>query len=265
MEGRSLLLRLSRHFVENALFVAVFQDGGSGVTVVQQRAPVRLGFAEDFADRFAAWAAAARFREVVILSGADAGKRLAEQMHGEQVRILSTATPDGSDVRATEQGWQILEQYAEAAAAAATATSSSPISAGSADAAAERPSASSGGRGEHIAVTSDGDADSDDGFGPRLPPGVEPRLQIEGTMFWRMFHCCKARGLNALALVLFCSEGDNVTDALAMADCVDRLLGLLPLEADSTVPGTTDNPGIRWSIPPSWASVYGPPPDTNLF
>eukprot|EP00850_Spirogloea_muscicola_P009130 SM000050S17055 [mRNA] locus=s50:632392:634358:+ [translate_table: standard] len=270
--GDGLLLRFSRLVVANALSVAVFQDGGSGVTVVQQRAPVRLGFAEDFADRFAAWAVAARFREVVILSGADAGKRLPEQMHGrghfghrEQVRILSTAAPDASDARATERGWRALEQYAEAAAAAAIAASSAPILAGSADAAAERPSASSGGRGEHIAVTNDGDAERDDGFGPRPPPGVEPRLQIEGTMFWRMFHCCKARGLNVLALVLFCSEGDNVTDALAMADCVDRLLGLLPSEADGAVPGTTNIPGIRWRIPPSWASVYGPPPDTNLF
>eukprot|EP00850_Spirogloea_muscicola_P011622 SM000073S21398 [mRNA] locus=s73:66384:68046:- [translate_table: standard] len=250
----------------------VFQDGGSGVTVVQQRAPVRLGFAEDFADRFAAWAAAARFQEVVILSGADAGKRLAEQMHGkghlghrEQLRIVSTAAPDGSDMRATERGWRALEQYAEAAAAQATAASSAPILAGSADAAAERASASSGSRGEHFAVTNGGDADHDDGFGPRLPPGTEPRLPIEGTMFWRMFHCCKARGLNVLALVIFCSEGDNMTDALYMADCVDRLLGLLPSVAGRADRGTTKAPGIQWRIPPSWASVYGPPPDSILF
>eukprot|EP00897_Mesotaenium_endlicherianum_P001489 jgi/Mesen1/1368/ME000013S00865 len=72
----------------------------------------------------------------------------------------------------------------------------------------------------------------------------------------------QAQGVPSLALVLFCSEGDNVGDSLALADRLSRLLGLSVSE-----PGAKPAEGgsISWRIPRSWAHVYGPPPDLSMF
>eukprot|EP00897_Mesotaenium_endlicherianum_P001490 jgi/Mesen1/1369/ME000013S00864 len=87
----------------------VFQDQGRGLTV---------GHMADFARSFGVWAARAAFREVVILTGADAGRRLPSQMLGDQLRYIraapaaagSATTPESApDGRCEALGWKPLE------------------------------------------------------------------------------------------------------------------------------------------------------------
>lgn len=73
-----------------------------------------------------------------------------------------------------------------------------------------------------------------------------------------LFSCFKAKGLKVTCLLCYCSEGDNIPDAFHLADAVSKALGLRPNNSQG-------NEGGSWTVPLSWKSVYGPPPDMSLF
>ncbi|CAI5505414.1 unnamed protein product [Closterium sp. Naga37s-1] len=57
-------------------------------TIIQQRSPVALGRMEEFSRNLATWATSQAFSRVVVLSGADAQRRLPPQIDGDQFRFL---------------------------------------------------------------------------------------------------------------------------------------------------------------------------------
>jgi len=101
-------------------------------------------------------------------------------------------------------------------------------------------------------------------FCPRLPPAtaaltdwirLERRARDEGAEVYpflpggglarRAFVLCEAEGVAAAVLLVFCSEGDNVPEALVLANRVNQLLEVV----DETKP--------RWRIPGSWSALFG--------
>lgn len=71
-----------------------------------------------------------------------------------------------------------------------------------------------------------------------------------------LYSCCKAQGLNVLCILCFCSEGDNIQDAFFLGEALQKLLVL----------GDSDGQrSLKWAIPHSWKTVYGPPPDKSMF
>lgn len=72
--------------------------------------------------------------------------------------------------------------------------------------------------------------------------------------FASLFTFLKAKGVKVTCLLCYCSEGDNIPDAFNLAEATSKLLGL-----------STGGEGIKWVVPFSWKSVYGPPPDLSIF
>jgi hypothetical protein len=66
----------------------------------------------------------------------------------------------------------------------------------------------------------------------------------------------KDKGLPTIALCLFVSEGDNVSDALFMASAASQYLALIPQE---------ERESFQWQPPGSWCSLYGPPVSDAIY
>uniref|UniRef100_A0A1A7XIY7 Proteasome assembly chaperone 2 n=1 Tax=Iconisemion striatum TaxID=60296 RepID=A0A1A7XIY7_9TELE len=90
----------------------------------------------------------------------------------------------------------------------------------------------------------------------RVPafPGVkdadaEPRLCIPGGGITKGLYSdsCLAEDLPLAVLLLFCSEGDNIPDALALVNHLNDWLHLLD----------TPSSEIKWKIPTSWSLLFG--------
>ncbi|XP_074604370.1 proteasome assembly chaperone 2 [Brevipalpus obovatus] len=76
-------------------------------------------------------------------------------------------------------------------------------------------------------------------------------LDFAGAGYARLFYReWESRGMNALFIILFCSEGDNLPEAYAMVNKLDAYLNL------SEGPSNPE-PRIEWKPPVSWSSFYG--------
>ncbi|CAM9210058.1 unnamed protein product [Choristocarpus tenellus] len=79
-------------------------------------------------------------------------------------------------------------------------------------------------------------------------------------------HMCKQAGTDApptTILLHFCSEGDNVPQAVTIAEVINTALGLFPVENGEgigAVPEVHPAGGVKWTSPLSWSSLYGPAP-----
>ncbi|XP_066481574.1 proteasome assembly chaperone 2 [Tiliqua scincoides] len=62
------------------------------------------------------------------------------------------------------------------------------------------------------------------------------------------------RGIQMVVLLKFCSEGDNIPDALALADYLNEWLHLT---ANQQQPGSPASTSSRWKIPSSWKLLFG--------
>lgn len=86
-----------------------------------------------------------------------------------------------------------------------------------------------------------------------LYPGIsneEKKISIPGGGFTkRLFEDCCSDGIHMAAVLKFCSEGDNIPDAFALLDHVNRWLHLLDLPEDA-------GKG-HWKIPSSWRLLFG--------
>lgn len=67
-----------------------------------------------------------------------------------------------------------------------------------------------------------------------------------------------------LALLVFASEGDNVPDAVQLADCAASVVGLFDSEGQPNVGALGGAIGGRWVAPPSWSHLFGRPVDLTL-
>lgn len=69
--------------------------------------------------------------------------------------------------------------------------------------------------------------------------------------------------LPLLALMTFASEGDNVPDAVQLADCAARVVGVFD-DATPHVGALGEGLGGRWVAPPSWSHLFGRAVDVTL-
>ncbi|KAL2623415.1 hypothetical protein R1flu_003620 [Riccia fluitans] len=77
-----------------------------------------------------------------------------------------------------------------------------------------------------------------------------------GQPFSLLYSCCKARGLKVTCVLTFCAEGDNIPDAYFVLDSIQRYLH----QKNGSI---FDRTSV--SVPLSWATVYGPPPDDTMW
>jgi len=89
-----------------------------------------------------------------------------------------------------------------------------------------------------------------------MRPVVDPFLP-GGGIATRFYAKCVEEQLSAVVLLIFCAEGDNVSDALALASSANAWLHLIHTEADQQSP--------MWKIPPSWKLLFGSQFDRTLF
>eukprot|EP00898_Chlorokybus_atmophyticus_P009107 jgi/Chlat1/9198/Chrsp97S08468 len=76
-------------------------------------------------------------------------------------------------------------------------------------------------------------------------------LVPHGSAAMVLYRVCEAEGVNATLLCRFCLEGDNVPEAMSLAEAAARWLGL-PIAGN-------------WRAPRSWAHIQGPPPDDTMY
>eukprot|EP00271_Cylindrocystis_brebissonii_P011433 TRINITY_DN2900_c0_g1_i1.p1 TRINITY_DN2900_c0_g1~~TRINITY_DN2900_c0_g1_i1.p1 ORF type:complete len:348 (-),score=82.82 TRINITY_DN2900_c0_g1_i1:272-1315(-) len=270
----------------------VFVDEARSLAFLQQRAPVIAGKLDLFASNLGDWLLSEGVSDVVLVSGADAGKRTPSQMEGEQVRYLASAggpstaaTSDAaasrelSDPRCEALGWKVLENGSYSTRLAETSEAARESSADPALAGrAEQSSSSSGvappvqgydGEGEGMRRGA-GDVDEEWEEGEEDPGPLDggewgPERGQRKPSYLRLFQKLESKGVHVLLLLLFCNEGDNVGDALAMADLLDKLLHLIPSPSAQPLSHGRQDLGQRWRIPLSWQHLFGPPPDVTLF
>ena len=75
------------------------------------------------------------------------------------------------------------------------------------------------------------------------PKGAEGLL----TPPWPLLRALREASVPATALLAFASEGDNIPDAVALADAAGDVVG-----------GETAAARGGWRLPGSWAHLYGP-------
>lgn len=210
-----------------AVALEVFEDSENNLSIIQQRAPIMKGMTIKFAKNISSWAAAMGKKEVVIVSSLDSGKMPRSDMISQQIHYISTGNVDGTDERCENLGWKKLEQYVPSQRG--WQYLDSQLVDGSV---------------QDESFWAEDDLTDEDYF-PSLP-------------FASLFSSCKAKGLKVTCLFCFCSEGDNMQDALLLAEAVYKFIG----KCSSTSLG---NRNTDWAIPLSWKTVYGPPPDMSMF
>lgn len=209
---------------ELAVALEVYEGDDGNLRIVQQRAPVMKGTMLKFSKNLSFWASNDNIKEVIILSGVDSGKRPMQDVESSPIRYISTANPDGTDQRCDILGWRKFENYL-------------PLS---------EP---------WKLLDSQSLKEADEGLDDCEVP-LSDEMYYPSLPFASLFSCCKARGLNAICILFFCSEGDNIQDAFCLGEAVQSFFSL----NNSTGPRPQ-----RWVIPYSWRSVYGPPPDPSMF
>ncbi|KAM6455876.1 proteasome assembly chaperone 2 isoform 2-T2 [Liasis olivaceus] len=69
-----------------------------------------------------------------------------------------------------------------------------------------------------------------------------------------------SEGIPLVVLLKFCSEGDNIPDALALADYLNESLQLIAPQSSSSQAKSS-----RWKIPSSWKLLFGSGLPSSLF
>ncbi|KAJ7551012.1 hypothetical protein O6H91_07G129900 [Diphasiastrum complanatum] len=97
---------------EGRLTVALelYRDVKRELGILQQRSPVAKGSMLKYAKNLATWAKSAGFKEIVILSSLDSGKRLYE-MADSKIHYISNADEDGTNEHCERLGWQKLDDF----------------------------------------------------------------------------------------------------------------------------------------------------------
>ncbi|XP_019107579.1 uncharacterized protein LOC104904427 isoform X2 [Beta vulgaris subsp. vulgaris] len=212
-----------------ALPIEVYELASNKMTLVQQRSPVVKGMMVQYAQNLADFAVAAGMKHVILLSSLDFGRwQKVDMSRGMPIYYLSSTSADGTDDDCEKLGWKRLQEY-----------SPSQRRWQYLSAIAE------GNNVEEDALHIDDDLREDEDYYASLP-------------FAALFSCFKARGLKVTCLLCYCSEGDNIADSFHLAESACRFSGLRLKDCDASGDG-------GWVTPLSWKSVYGPPPDMEMF
>lgn len=87
----------------------------------------------------------------------------------------------------------------------------------------------------------------------------EEKLQIPGGGFARsIFNFFSNANIPCAVLFKFCSEGDNITDAIALVCYLDQWIQVLGLNNDDS-----NNSSLKY--PPSWKHLFGKPPQHDIY
>ncbi|KAK4340294.1 hypothetical protein RND71_041756 [Anisodus tanguticus] len=244
---------------ELALPLEVYESSRNALALVQQRSPVVKGMMVEFARNLANFVAANGKKHVIVLSSLEFGRwQNVDMSSGSQIHYLSSSNSDGTDDHCERQGWKRLPEYNptqrmwkhldDLAINTASEVEELPFEElGDEDYYASLP---------YAALFSCFKGLSETAFLPHKGRGkvsvhpTLPRPHFVG-LHW-------AKGLKVTCLLCYCSEGDNIPDAFHLADTASKALGLIPNSSQG-------NEGGSWTVPFSWKSVYGPPPDMSLF
>ncbi|CAM8901545.1 unnamed protein product [Rhodiola kirilowii] len=212
---------------ELALPLEAYNSSRNGLTLVQQRSPIIKGKMVEYAKHIADFAAASGKKHVIILSSLDfVHWQNIDLSSGLQVFYVCSSNEDGSNPECESLGWKKLLDYDpkqrgwEYLSKLAEANDTQDI----------------------ISPFED-DEEEDEDYYPSLP-------------FAALFSCFKAKGLKVTCLLCYCSEGDNIPEALHLADAALKYVGIHSKEGADRA---------EWVIPCSWNTFYGPPPDMSLF
>ncbi|KAK9741993.1 hypothetical protein RND81_03G141900 [Saponaria officinalis] len=209
-----------------ALPLEVYNLASDGLTFVQQRSPVIKGMMVQFAKNLADFAVAAGKKHVILLSSLDFQRwQKVDMSSGIQIHYVSSSNADGTDDDCEKLGWKKLEEY--------------------------KPSQR---RWAYLQTIAEGSSLEEDAPSEEID---EDEDYFASLPFAALFSCFKARGLKVTCLLCYCSEGDNIADSINLAEAACKVLGL---KRNNLQSGDGE-----WSIPLSWKSVYGPPPDMSMF
>jgi len=82
---------------------------------------------------------------------------------------------------------------------------------------------------------------------------LEPDIFIPGSGITKsLFSKCVSENLSALCLLIFCAEGDNISDALTLSSLINTFKKWIPSDQ-------------QWKIPPSWKLLFGTRFEQSLF
>lgn len=88
--------------------------------------------------------------------------------------------------------------------------------------------------------------------------GIEGRLRIPGGGFAKsIFDHLSTANIPCAVLFKFCSEGDNIADAIALVCYLNQWIRVLETTSDSTI--------NNLKYPPSWKHLFGRPPSHDMY
>ncbi|TVU44837.1 hypothetical protein EJB05_04298, partial [Eragrostis curvula] len=210
------------------LALEAYESASHGLAFVQQRSPVITGMMVSFAKNVANFARNIGKDHIIILSSLDSGKRrIIDASSGMQVYYLSSCNEDGSDPEYEKFGWKKLDGY-------------DPC---------QR-------QWNCLASLVEGGKLSEDMIGDTDEMTIND--YYASLPFAALFSACKAIGLKVSCVLCYCSEGDNMPESFQLAEAACKVVGHGPEKFHG-------NGSNGWTIPLSWKSVYGPPPDMSIF
>ncbi|KAL6637930.1 hypothetical protein ACP70R_025502 [Stipagrostis hirtigluma subsp. patula] len=211
-----------------ALALEAYESTYHRLAFIQQRSPVITGMAVSFAKNVADFISSIGKEHIIILSSLDSGRRrVIDASSNMQVYYLSSCKEDGSDPEYEKLGWKKLEEY-------------DPT----------QP------QWKCLDSLLAGDGLSEDMVGDSDEMTIND--YYASLPFAALFSACKAKGLKVSCVLCYCSEGDNMPESFQLAEAACKLLGQGPEQFHG-------NGSNGWTIPLSWKSVYGPPPDMSIF
>ncbi|PNY16245.1 proteasome assembly chaperone 2-like protein [Trifolium pratense] len=252
-----------------ALPIEAYDSPSNALTIIQQRSPVIKGMMLEFAKNMADFIAGSGKKHIIILSSLDFGKwQKVDMSSGLQIYYLSSANSNGADENCEQLGWKKLQDYDPSQKhwkylndlAEGNATPEDTISIEDEleeeNYYASLPFAA---LFSFLKVIKTGPMSGPVGTDNRNSIESNRKMLMEGEhsdgLGLGLMH--QAKGLKVTCLLCYCSEGDNTSDAFQLADAACKLLK--PNQPNSGIEG------VKWRVPLSWMSVYGPPPDVSIF
>ena len=88
---------------------------------------------------------------------------------------------------------------------------------------------------------------------PGLYPGESPdHVFLPGSGYAKLLlKKCESSELECVIMSKFCEEGDNTRDGVELADYLNKLIGFVE--------------GNKYTVPPSWKYLFGPPAPVEMF
>ncbi|PWY99365.1 hypothetical protein BCV70DRAFT_200941 [Testicularia cyperi] len=221
-----------------------------GLVVIQQRSPVLKSLESEYIAALTTWIGSVGIDQVLWVTSLDAGARIDSELHTPVLSLLpnttSAAPPTSSSSSSTSKSAPIVDRVRTA-----FPTFSPPSH-------------------DHEYARGAAATDNSSSYATDVP-------YIPGSLVTRKL----LRHLNAssantplkfqfAAILYFSAEGDTRPDAHLLASLITRDILSLPLHtiADNNNSNDADADAdgqLVWKEPPSWNSLFGPPPSSDLY